>query len=96
VVVKKENVAPNYPGVYSVWLKKVGTGWNLVFNSQPDIWGTRHEAQFDAAEIPLTVSKVEGTPAQKFKIELAQTPVGGTLRLLWGDTKWETPYTLVQ
>lgn len=96
VVVKKENVAPDYPGVYSLWLKKVGDGWNLVFNNQPDIWGTRHQAEFDAAEVPLTVSKVEGTPARKFKIEIAQAPTGGTLRLLWGDTKWETPFQLVQ
>ncbi len=96
VVVKKENQAPDYPGVYSLWLKKVGDGWNLVFNSQPDIWGTRHLAEFDAAEIPLTVSKVDGTPVKKFKIEIAQVPTGGTLRLLWGDTKWEAPFQLAQ
>jgi len=94
VVVKKENVAPDYPGVYSLWLKKVGDGWNLVFNSQPDIWGTRHDAQFDAAEIPLTVSKIDGNAVVTFKMEIAQTPTGGTLRLLWGSTKWEANYTL--
>ncbi len=96
VVIKKENVAPNYPGVYSLWLKKKGDGWNLVFNNQPDIWGTRHEAAFDAAEVPLTISKIEGAPVATFKIELAQTPKGGTLRLLWGDTKWEANFDLVQ
>lgn len=96
VVVKKENAAPEYPGVYSLWLKKVGDGWNLVFNNQPDIWGTRHESEFDAVEVPLTVSKVEGTPVKKFKIEIAQVPTGGTLRLLWGDTKWEAPFQLAQ
>jgi len=96
VLVKKENVAPEYPGVYSLWLKKVGDGWNLVFNSQPDIWGTRHEAEFDAVEIPLTMSKVDGAEVKKFKIEIAQVPTGGTLRLLWGDTKWEAPFQLVQ
>ncbi len=96
VVVKKENVAPNYPGVYSLWMKKSGDGWKLVFNNQPDIWGTRHLDEHDAAEIPLTESKVTGPPAEKFKIELAQTPAGGTLRLLWGDRKWEANYDLVQ
>lgn len=96
VLVKKENVAPNYPGVYSVWMKKAGDGWKLVFNNQPDIWGTRHLAEFDAAEVPLTESKVTGPPADKFKVELAQTPAGGTLRLVWGDTKWEANYDLAQ
>lgn len=96
VLVKKENVAPDYPGVYSVWLKKVGDGWNLVFNNQPDIWGTRHEAEFDAAEVPLRVAKVEGNPADKLKMEIAQTPTGGTIRILWNDTKWETDFSIVQ
>ncbi len=96
VVVKKENVAPNYPGVYSLWLKKVGDGWNLVFNNQPDIWGTRHEAEFDAAEVPLRVAKVEGNPVDTMKMEIAQTPAGGTLRILWNDTKWEADFSVVQ
>jgi hypothetical protein len=95
VVVKKENVAANYPGVYSLWLRKVGDGWNLVFNSQPDIWGTRHEAEFDAAEVPLRVAKAD-EPSDKMMVEIDQKPDGGTLRIRWDDTKWEADFSVVQ
>ena len=61
--IKKENYAPNYPGVYSIWLKKVGDGWSLVFNRQPDIWGSGHKAEFDVYEVPMTLTKAEGAPA---------------------------------
>jgi hypothetical protein len=96
VVIKKENVAKDYPGVYSLWLRKAGDGWNLVFNNQPDIWGTRHEDEFDAAEIPLRFARVEGEPSDKLKVEIDQTPEGGTLRFVWDNNKWEADYTLVQ
>ncbi len=95
VVVKKENVAKDYPGVYSLWLKKVGDGWNLVFNNQPDIWGTRHEAEFDAAEIPLRIAKAD-QPTEKMMVEIDQKPDGGTLRIRWDDTKWEADFNIVQ
>ena len=96
VILEKENMAPDYPGVYSLWLKKVGSGWNLVFNSQPDVWGTRYEPEFDVAEIPLTVSKIDGDPKEIFLVKLEGTEGGGTLQMSWGDTQWSAPFTLRQ
>lgn len=96
IVVEKENVAENYPGVYSLWLKKVGDGWKLVFNSQSDIWGTRHQAEFDVYEIPLTVSKLEGDAQEKFLIKLEGDESGGTLRMSWGETQWSAPFSISQ
>lgn len=96
VVVEKENMAENYPGVYSLWLKKAGDGWKLVFNSRSDIWGTRHEAEFDVVEVPLQVSKIEGDAQEKFLVKLERGDDGGTLRMLWGDTQWSATFSLNQ
>ena len=40
VTIPTENVAPDYPGVYGLWLKNRGDGWVLAFTDEPDVWGT--------------------------------------------------------
>ena len=94
--IKKENFAPDYPGVYSVWLKKVSGGWSLVFNSQPDIWGSRHNAKFDEYEVPMTVSTVEGDPADIYRVEMEQEGDNANINMFWGDQQWSTTLEIVQ
>lgn len=89
--VETENAAPRYPGVYSVWLKKTGDGWNLVFNEEADIWGTMHNAEADATEIALVAGKLD-EPAATFKVELKKTDAGGQVRIMWGDTVWSADF----
>lgn len=94
-VVKAGNVADDYPGVYSLWLKKTGDGWSLVFNELPDIWGTRHDTKHDVAEVPLTLAEVDGEPQEKFLIELEQDgDEAGTIKLRWGSHEWSAPFAL--
>lgn len=93
VVIKKENIAKDYPGVYSLWLRRVGDGWSLVFNSQPDIWGTRHRSEFDVAEVPLSVSEIEGEPQERFLVKLTQDDVySAVLELTWGNLRWTSRF----
>jgi hypothetical protein len=94
--IKKENFAPDYPGVYSIWLKKVGDGWSLVFNSQPDIWGSRHKAEFDVYEVPMILSKAEGEPADNYNVNLEQDGDKALLTMNWGDQQWATDFAIVQ
>ncbi|MEX2015600.1 MAG: DUF2911 domain-containing protein [Candidatus Hydrogenedentales bacterium] len=94
-LIKKENVAENYPGVYSLWLRKTEDGWNLIFNEQPDIWGTLRKAEHDVAEIPLAVSKAPAL-SEKFTVQLNRTPDGGILKMAWGDHVWSAPFKIVQ
>ena len=89
--VKTENAAPNYPGVYSLWLKKAGDGWSLVFNEEADIWGTMHNPEADAAEIALVAGTLD-EPAETFKVELKKTDAGGQLRIMWGKTVWTADF----
>jgi len=94
-LIKSENAGPNYPGVYSLWLKRVGDGWNLVFNEQADVWGTQHDPSRDVAEIPLTFSKL---PAEESAliIDLEDNGSAGTFRMAWGPNEWKADFTLAQ
>ncbi len=108
-VVKTENVAKNYPGVYGLWLKPVDNGWHLVFNTKADVWGTMHDPAADVAEVPLSYTKSdepvdvplaaeEPTMAElaklpKLKIALTGEGGGGTLSIEWGAHAWSADFT---
>jgi hypothetical protein len=94
-VIKTANVSPDYPGVYSLWLKKAGDAWKLVVNDQPDVWGTQHDPKHDVAEIPLQTA-TKPMPQNELKVTLDAKPDGGILRLAWGTTEWSTPFSVAQ
>lgn len=94
-IIETENVAENYPGVYGLWLKKVGDGWHLVFNEEPDIWGTQHRAEADVAEVPLTHNTLE-EPQEHFLIELTEVdPQHATMRIAFGEHEWTADWELL-
>ena len=94
--IKQGNMAENYPGVYSLWLKRVGDGWHLVFNEQPDIWGTRYDPSADIAEIKLTTTKSEES-VEAVVVELEETGDGaGRIRMAWGQQVWTADFTMDQ
>ena len=88
-LVQTDNLAPNFPGAYGLWLKKSGTDWRLVFNNEPDSWGTQHDPAFDAVEIDL--SHVHGGPSAEQPLAVYLGPrdhdqVG--LVIQWGEHTW--------
>lgn len=92
-VIKSENAAKGYPGVYSLWLKKSGDGWKLVFNNEADVWGTMYNAAANAAEVTLTTGK-PAADVEKLVIELkAEGDSGGTFRMAVGDHEWTAKFT---
>jgi len=95
VVIESENAGPNYPGVYSLWLKKVGDGWSLVFNEEADIWGSMHNPEADVAEIPLTLGKCD-SEQKLFDINLEERGKEGVLRVAWGSQAWSADFSLAQ
>ena len=92
--VPTDNLAPDYPGHYGIWLKRSGGGWRLVFNNEPDSWGTQYDPAFDAAEIRLTHS--EKGPASR-PLGAALIPKGadhGTLVIHWGAHEWSADFAI--
>lgn len=90
------NVAPGYPGVYSLWLKRTERGWSLVFNHKPDVWGTQHRPSNDLGEVALELTPTE--PAQdRLGASIVETGAGegeAILRLTWGPHTWSVPFRI--
>lgn len=88
------NVADGYPGVYSLWLKRTESGWNLVFNEFADVWGTQHDPQADVAEVPLTYESAS-EPKEALLVELNERSDGGKLEVSWGTHRWSVRFDVV-
>lgn len=86
------NFSPDYPGTYGLWLKQGEDGWQLVFNEQPDVWGTMYDPDYDVATIPLDSSELDD-PVEELRVELGQTENGGELRIAWGENLWSSRFT---
>ncbi len=89
------NLAPDFPGSYGLWLRAAGSGWTLVFNNEPDSWGTQHDPAFDAAEIDVT--HTHGGPYQDRPLAVSLLPVDddeGRLVIHWGQHVWAADFTL--
>ncbi len=94
VTVPTDNLAPGFPGSYGLWLKRVGSGWRLIFNHEADSWGTQHHPEFDAAEIDVTYSQ---NPSSAHPLGVALIPTGegaGQLVFHWGPHVWRTAFTI--
>ncbi len=89
------NHGPTYPGVYSLWLKREGNGWKLVFNHLADVWGTMHMAEHDAGETPLTFRRL-AEPVEETEGLLEVDGNGGMLTIRWGSMEWSTPFQLAE
>ena len=93
-VIATHNLGPGFPGSYGLWLKRVGSGWRLVFNNEPDAWGSQYDAKFDAAEIDVDRSDGHDT-SRPFAIAIVPTaPDRGRLIILWGPHEWTADFVV--
>ena len=89
-----DNLAPDFPGSYGLWLKRAGDGWRLVFNHEADSWGTQHDPAFDAAEIDLQHSE-DGLATRPLGAALVPvTTHAGRLVIHWGAHEWAADFTV--
>ncbi len=82
-------------GAYSLWLKKTGDAFHLVFNSQTGQWGTQHDPAKDVFSVELAKAPL-ASPVETFTIDLKPAPKGGDLSLSWGATKLSAPFELAK
>jgi hypothetical protein len=78
-------------GAYSLWLKKAGDVFQLVFNSQTGQWGTQHDAAKDVASVDMKKTPLT-SPVETFTMGLVPSGSGGTLDLSWGAMKLSAPF----
>ena len=94
VTVATDNLAPDFPGSYGLWLKRGRRGWKLVFNHEADSWGTQHDPDFDAVQIDLEHSE-RGSAARP--LGAARVPYGdgrGCLCIHWGAHDWSADFVI--
>lgn len=78
-------------GAYSLWLKKTGDAFQLVFNSQTGQWGTQHDPAKDVCSVAMTKAAL-ASPVETFTLELAPAAKGGALDLSWSAMKLAAPF----
>ncbi len=93
VDVPTDNLAPDFPGSYGLWLKRVGDGWRLVFNNEPDAWGTQYNPEFDAAEIDLSYSQSGQATRPLGAVLIPTGQASATLEIHWGLHEWTADFT---
>ena len=90
---------PDSPGAYGVWLKRVADGWRLVFNDEPDAWGTQRDPVFDVAEVRLEYSQARAAD-DSFRAMSASvvmtTAERGWFVLVWGPHEWTADFTVAR
>ena len=92
VEIDTENLTSGFPGLYGLWLKRVGSGWRLVFSNEPDVWGTQHNPDFDTAEIDVAYSTDPGS-TRPLGVALVPTSArSGRLVIHWGPHEWSTDF----
>lgn len=88
-VIKQGNAHESYPGVYSIWLKKSGDGWKLLFNEEADVWGTMYNPEVTVAEVDVVEVKSEETAeTHKITMENGDAEDIGKIIIHWGDKQY--------
>lgn len=82
-------------GSYSLWARRVGEGWSLIFNSKADVWGTQYDKASDVAEVPLKTSK-GASDVELMTIDLKEDAGKGLFTLSWGPSVGTTAFTVAQ
>lgn len=80
-------------GSYNLFTIPTPGAWQLIFNTEENVWGSVYRSQFDFVRFPIKAVR-RSTIAEKFMIEIKETPSGGILKLIWDDTEAYTEFTL--
>jgi hypothetical protein len=93
VLLRAGNQTPGYPGAYSVWLKRAGRGWRLLFNQEPDVWGSQRDPKSDVGEVDLTYSQ-GGDASRPIGVALEPTSADRwRLIITWGPHEWAADFS---
>jgi hypothetical protein len=95
VILETGNQVTGFPGSYSMWLKRTQSGWRLVFNHEPDVWGSQHNQKFDVGDVELNYSTGHAPPSRPFAVALVPTAADrGRLQIIWGPHEWSADFVV--
>ncbi|MFB3904952.1 MAG: DUF2911 domain-containing protein [Acidobacteriota bacterium] len=84
-------------GAYTLFTLPAEDGTaKLIFNKQLGQWGLQYDETQDLARIDLKKEALE-TPVDQFTMAIEKSPDGGgILKLIWENTQYSAPFTVVQ
>jgi hypothetical protein len=82
-------------GSYTINTQPGEKEWQIIFGklSQPGQWGIPYNASLEIGRAPMSISKAN-TPVEQLTISIDDTPAGAKLRIEWGSTSAQTPFTV--
>jgi hypothetical protein len=81
-------------GEYSIFTLPSKNGWTIMFNKQPNIWGTEYKAANDVLRVPMSVEVLQER-AELLTIDLVQTDKGGRIEISWEKMKASVPFSML-
>lgn len=88
------NLSPDFAGSYGLWIQRRGSGWRLVFNNEPDSWGTQHDPEYNAAQTELTYSRTGPTDRPLGARLVPTSASSGQLVIHWGPHQWAADFVV--
>ena len=72
-----------------------GAAWQIIFGKleKPGQWGVPYNKALEMSRAPMTVTKLKA-PVEQLTISIDDTPKGATLRIEWGTTSAQIPFTV--
>lgn len=96
MVLRPGNQTSASASAYSLWLKRAGSGWRLVVNQEPDVWGSQRDPKSDVGEVDLAYS-TGGEPSRPLGIALQPTAADRwRLIVAWGPHEWAADFAAAQ
>ena len=82
-------------GSYTINTQPGEKEWQIIFGKlgKPGQWGIPYNASLEIGRAPMSISKAKA-PVEQLTISVDDTPAGGTLRIEWGSTSAQTPFTV--
>ena len=90
------NLAPGYAGAYGIWLRQGGSGWQFVFNNEPDSWGTQHDTEFDVVAVDVDYVRTDRS-FRPLGVTLVPTAADtGRIVVHWGPHEWSADFSVTR
>lgn len=80
-------------GTYTLFTLPTPEGWTLIINRQTGQWGTAYDPAQDLARVPMTSESLP-SPVERFTIAVEPAQTGGTLALMWENTRVMVPFAV--
>ncbi len=90
------NLSEGFAGSYGLWLQRRGDSWRLIFNNEPDSWGTQHNSEYNASQTTVSYART-GRTDRPLGTRLVPTSAdGGRLVIQWGPHEWAADFDVIR